>query len=170
MVELRGVGRRVPDYFAFATADPGNWLAHKKGHLKRSVVDRRPPPITSAEIAACAEHARNNDDPHTFGLCKSCPFCRVTYLPGRVEPLIPCTRRSCFCRHCGVPDMTEGSFHRRVARAAHDPASCEYKGAACGREPLCVQRMFCVALAESLQWPQMLQRMLAVNFVFLACK
>ena len=76
--------------------------------------------------------------------------------------------RTEFCWHCAI--QCSGKFGWRSDASAHEPTCVEYWHCAPGVEPLYVQRrleeekfaeqsklQLCLALAESLQWPSLLQ-------------
>lgn len=154
---LNGIGRKrgvwceVRELVTCATIDPGGWLVHKRENLARGIGNRRCPEI--------AKFANIN--------YQTCPFCGVVSGQedwGSPESMCP-QCGAYFCILCGVPSIPPFS---RVDRDAHEPTCSEYR-AAPGTQPRYVRRRleedifklqselrFCVALVQSLQWPQML--------------
>ena len=161
---LNGIGRqrgvwreKVREHVACAAADPGGWMVHKRENLARGIGDRW-------DEMPKFENFDTHDPNTNF---QRCPFCGVIYAQSDgSSPEILCQQcGTCFCIHCGVPSMPPFS---RIDCNAHEPTCSEYR-AAPGTQPRHVGRRleegvfklqsklrFCVALAESLQWPQML--------------
>jgi hypothetical protein len=157
--EQRGVWFKILPFHKSLTVHP-DWLVHRKKYRDMGIGVRLTP--------AQRHEISMNFGPHTF---QKCPFCRVLMARDQESSFdTVCTICSTyFCWNCAVPHS--GKFGWRAGSSAHEPTCAEYRHCAPGAEPLYVQRrleeenfaeqsklQLCLALAESLQWPSLLQK------------
>jgi hypothetical protein len=156
--EQRRIWFKIRPFYKSLTVDP-DWLVQKKKYREMGIGVRLNP-------------AQQHQFCSSFGLqnVQKCPVCR-TMMVRDVESSFDSVCWICrthFCFHCAV--QYSGKFGWRTGASTHEPTCREYRHSAPGAEPLYVQRrleeekfaeqsklQLCLALAESLQWPSLLQ-------------